>query len=121
MKWIDVFDRRYDWQAVQELIARSDSHQPNNEYVRLGVEFGAVLAVIFKRFVPDLRWSYELPFWESPLYDARPETDLHIFHWAIKKLSDYGVEDGYAAKVCACLQWLRGKSVWQAAVKELRE
>jgi hypothetical protein len=120
MKWIDAFDRYYDRQTIRELIERSDPHQHDNEYIHSTVEYGTVMAIVFKRFIPDLKWSYELPFWESALYDARTETDLHIFHWAIKKLSDYGVEDGYAAKVCASLQWLRGKNVWQAAVKEFR-
>ena len=40
------------------------------------------------------------------MFDPKTGTVIAVFHWAIKKLSEYGVDDGYAAKTKACLQFL---------------
>jgi hypothetical protein len=51
-------------------------------------------------------WRLDWPYWDSCLFDPKTGTVIAVFHWAIKKLSEYGVDDGYAAKTKACLQFL---------------
>ena len=53
-----------------------------------------------------LDWIIEWPYWESSLFDNKTGHVLAVFHWAIKKMSDYGIDDGFAAKTKACLQLL---------------
>ena len=118
--WVRAFDQHFTPTAVRRLVSASAPANPSSPYVRGALEFGVVLALTFRTYVPDLEWSYEQPVFDSALYDRHTETRIHVFHWAIKKLSSYGVSDGYPQKVCACHQWLRGEAAIQAAQRDLR-
>ncbi|MCZ2111858.1 MAG: hypothetical protein LC118_20260 [Dehalococcoidia bacterium] len=120
IRWVRAFDQRFTPAAVKRLVAASTPTDALSPYAVHALEFGIVLALTFRFYVPDLEWSPERPLFDSALYDSGTETRIHVFHWAIKKLSSYGVSDGYPQKVCACLQWLRGDSAIQAAQRDLR-
>ena len=51
---------------------------------------------------PRLSWLYDWPYWESALYDQETRSRINVFHWAVKKMSEYGVEDGLTDKLNAC-------------------
>tara|TARA_R110002072_G_scaffold154565_4_gene304634 strand:+ start:292 stop:519 length:228 start_codon:yes stop_codon:yes gene_type:complete len=71
----------------------------------LCIEFALVLADTLARECPALDWIHEEPFWESALLHPSG-CRINVFHWAVKKFSGYGCEDGYPEKVQACLATL---------------
>jgi hypothetical protein len=104
--WIDAFDRHYDRERVREVIERSDPSDFGNDYVVLCCEFGAALSHVLRTGQRRLVWRLDWPYWDSSLFDPKTGTAIPIFHWAVKKMSEYGVDDGFAAKTKACLQLL---------------
>ena len=56
---------------------------------------------------PQLEWLADWPYWESALLDVPSGYRINVFHWAIKRFSEYGLEDGYRAKVAKCLEMVR--------------
>jgi hypothetical protein len=104
--WIDVFDRYWDRKRIKGIIQSSDAKDFGNDYVITVCEFGAVLGHVMRGLQPRLLWNFERPYWESALVDPRTGFVIPVFHWAIKKMSGYGVDDGFAAKVQACLRAL---------------
>jgi hypothetical protein len=109
ISWIDAFDRHYDRPRIQELIEKSDPKDFGNPYLITCCEFGAISSHVLKKAEPDLIWYLTFPYWDSCLVDSRTGTKISIFHWGVKKLSEYGVDDGYAGKTKACLAYLRGE------------
>ena len=107
LKWIDAFDRHYDRQRIREVIERSDPSNFSNDYVVLCCEFGAALSHALRTAEPSLVWLIDWPYWDSSLLYPKTGTIVPVFHWAIKKMSEYGVDDGFAAKINACLRILR--------------
>jgi hypothetical protein len=54
-----------------------------------------------------LEWMPDWPYWESALLDVSSGQRINVFHWAIKRFSDHGIEDGYAGKIERCLELVR--------------
>ncbi|MBX7244133.1 MAG: hypothetical protein K1X53_01465 [Candidatus Sumerlaeaceae bacterium] len=106
LSWIDEFDRHYGRDEISKVIARSDATDFGNEYLVLCCEFGAAIAGLFRKARPTLRWSLDWPYWDSTLFDPVTGKEITVFHWGIKKMSEYGVDDGFAAKLKACLKIL---------------
>jgi len=107
MEWIDAFDRHYDRKRVAAVIAASNPADFDNELVILSCEFGAMLGKVLSDEAAELEWLYDWPYWESALYDPKHGMRINVFHWAIKKFSDYGVDDGFRAKVLQCRDLVR--------------
>jgi hypothetical protein len=107
LEWVEAFDRHYDRGAIQRVIDRADPSEIENEYARLCGQFGVVLGEVLRHQRPTLVWLYGRPYWESALYDEATGYRVNVFHWAIKKMSEYGVDDGFAAKTRACLNVLQ--------------
>lgn len=108
IRWVDAFDTYYDKSRVKDLVKRSSPDDFGNDYVVIACEFGAVLGHVLKQHLPRLQWIAGNPYWESALFDPESGNIVAVFHWAIKKLSSYGIDDGFAAKVQACLDVLQG-------------
>jgi hypothetical protein len=106
LDWIGAFDVYYDRDRIREVIERSDPKDFGNEYVVLCCEFGAALSHVLRIGQPRLIWRLDWPYWDSSLLDPETGTALAAFHWAIKKMSEYGVDDGFVAKTKAALQFL---------------
>lgn len=105
LKGIDAFDRRNDAKRIQEVIDRSDPKDFSNEYLVVCCQLGAVLGAVLRQIRPDFEWVWEWPYWESYLYDSKTTDQFKVFHWAIKKMSEYGVDDGLKGKIqCAVEQ-----------------
>lgn len=107
--WIDAFDEYYDRKRVGEVIARSDPADFSNDYLILVCEFGAAIAHVLRTKQPQLGWVYDWPYWESSLVDTRSGAVIPPFHWAVKKFSEYGVDDGFSAKIEMCIDLLEQK------------
>ena len=110
IKWVEAFDKYYDENRVKELISCSPPHQFGNSYLVFACEFGAVLGHVLQQNLPRLEWVAAEPYWESALFDPQTGNLVAVFHWAIKKLSSHGSDDGFAAKVRACLDLLEGRA-----------
>jgi hypothetical protein len=102
LDWIDAFDAYYDRKKVSGVIKKSDPSDYSNDYLILVCEFGAALAHVLQRTEPRLSWIYNWPYWESSLVDTKTGSVIPTFHWAVKKFSDYGIDDGFAAKIDMC-------------------
>ena len=106
VEWIDAFDKHYDRERIANVIESADPTSLSNEYVVLCCEFGAALGHVMREIQPRLIWYLEWPYWESSLLDPDTGHLIPVFHWAIKKMSEYGVEDGYVAKLLVSLEIL---------------
>lgn len=110
IEWVRVFDEFFGAEEVAELVSISDPEDFGNQYLIYACEFGAVLGHCLVQRLPRLVWVPSWPYWESYLFDSQTGTAVNVFHWAIKKLSSYGVEDGFVAKVGACVGMLEGEA-----------
>lgn len=99
LKGVNTFDQRNDAKRIREVIDRSDPEDFSNEYLVVCCQLGAVLGAVLRKLRPDFEWVWEWPYWESYLYDSETTDQFKVFHWAIKKMSGYGVDDGLEAKI----------------------
>jgi hypothetical protein len=106
LTWIQHFDLFANRSRVKDLIDRSDPTTLTNLYAVTSCEFGAAVSHILRTALPRLVWRLDVPYWDSSLLDPKTGTAIAVFHWGIKKLSEYGIGDGYAPKIKACLQFL---------------
>ena len=106
LDWVQAFDEYYGRERVAEVVARSDPEDFGCDYVVLCCQFGAVLGHVMRAMQPRLVWYLDWPYWESMLLDPKTGTVIPVFHWAIKKMSDYGVDDGFVSKIRRCLEIL---------------
>ena len=79
----------------------------NNAFLVMTCEFGAVLGEVLARQLPGLHWLIDWPYWESSIFDPQTGQVVAVFHWAIKKFSSYGIDDGFKAKTLACVDVIR--------------
>ena len=122
VEWIEVFDRRYDRETVRKVIESSDPEDFANRVVVLCCEFGALLGDVLVRANGELEWTYEWPYLESALVHRARGLRINTFHWAIKKFSEYGLDDNFKAKVGCCLEEIaKAPSTFGASGCEVQE
>jgi hypothetical protein len=109
LEGIDAFDAHWTRQQIAGLLRRSEADDFQNDYLVVCCELGAVLGEVMRTLRPDLEWLYDSPYWESSLWHAASGSRMHVFHWAIKKMSAYGADDGLRPKV---LFGLHGLASW---------
>jgi len=105
-RWLSAIDAYYDRERIHHLIEESDPSDYSNDYLVTCCEFGAVLGHVLQAALPRLEWDFGWPYWESALFDPETGSVIPVFHWAVKKMSDYGVDDGYAEKIEVCVRVL---------------
>lgn len=108
-EWIHAFDQHFDSKRVSELIAISDPADFSNDFLVTVCQFGAVLGLAMQQTEPRLQWVAEWPYWESSLYDPATGYIIPPFHWAIKKFSEYGIDDGYTDKIGCLIEALNSQ------------
>ncbi len=96
---IAAFDSHWTRPRIAEVIRSSDNSDFANDYLVLCCELGAVLGEVMRLVLPSLEWLYSEPYWESSLWHAPSGGRIPPFHWAIKKMSSYGVNDGLRPKL----------------------
>jgi len=106
LDWIEKFDAHYDQARIEELLRESDPADFSNTYIVTVCEFGAALGLVMKGLLPRLAWLPSWPYWETSIFDPDRGAVIPVFHWAIKKFSTYGIDDGFAEKVQVCIQIL---------------
>ncbi|MFN7972003.1 MAG: hypothetical protein U0166_06580 [Acidobacteriota bacterium] len=100
------FDDYWSRARIAALIRRSDASDFSNDYLVLCCELGAVLGEVVRSERLDLEWLYDRPYWESCLWHPASASRLHVFAWAVKRLSSYGAEDGLRGKIFTALELL---------------
>lgn len=98
-QWIQTIDEHFNVDQIAGLIAESDPTENGNSYFITCIELGTLIATMMQELVPDLEWMADSPYWESSLWHPASGHVISPVHWAIKKLSDYGWEDGLVPKI----------------------
>jgi hypothetical protein len=107
---LDAVDRFYDRQRIAELIQRSDPKDFSNDYLVSVGQFGPLLGQLFEG-MDGFGWFYSQPYFNSIIVHTPTGFGITVFDWAVKKFSEYGVDDGFAAKLQAA-----ATGVWRKEV-----
>ncbi len=99
----DEIDRHFDADRVASLISDSDDTSDENDYVITCIELGALLGNNLIALDSTLEWLAEMPYWESSIWHAPTGTMIAPVHWAMKKMSGYGWDDGLVGKCQAAI------------------
>jgi len=100
---LDTVDKYYDRNKIAEIISKSDPTDFSNNYVIEVCEFGAMLGHLFAQ-VDGYGWLVSHPYFHSIIVHKDTGFGITVFDWAIKKFSEYGVDDGFAAKFQMALE-----------------
>jgi len=93
----DAVDQFYTRQRIAELIKRSDPKDFSNDYLVSVGQFGVLLGKLFEGMT-GFGWLYSQPYFNSIIVHTPTGLGITVFDWAVKKFSEYGVDDGLAAK-----------------------
>lgn len=96
-------DKFYDRQKIAEIIKLSDPKDFSNLYLVSVCEFGATLGQLFNN-LDGFGWLYSYPYFHSIIVHQETGFGITVFDWAIKKFSEYGVDDGFVAKLHAAVE-----------------
>lgn len=99
---LGVVDKFYDRQKISEIIKESDPNDFSNLYLISVCEFGALLGQLFRES-DGFDWLYSYPYYHSIIVHRDTGFGIPVFDWAVKKFSEYGVDDGFVAKFHAAL------------------
>jgi hypothetical protein len=100
---LDAVDKYYDRKKIADIISKSDPKDFSNDYLIEVCEFGAMLGHLFAR-VDGFGWLYAHPYFHSIIVHRDTGMGITVFDWAVKKFSEYGVDDGFAAKFHMALE-----------------
>ncbi len=102
LAWIQGFDAFYDRREIARMLESADPGDRRNLYAMTCQGFAAVLGEVLVARMPGCAWLPQAPTWESAIYDPRGGVRVNVFDWSVKKLSEYGVDDGVAMKIEVC-------------------
>jgi hypothetical protein len=100
---LDAVDKFYGRKKIAELIKESDPTDFSNPYVVAVCEFGVMLGELFRQ-IDGFDWLYSDPYFHSIIVHKDTGFGITVFDWAVKKFSEYGVDDGFVAKFHAALE-----------------
>ncbi len=106
LDYLDKIDRHFNRKKINKIIEVSNPEDFSNEYFVTVCEFGSILGKLLTT-VKDFDWLYSYPYFNSIIVHSETGLAIPVFDWAIKKFSEYGVEDGYVKKVNAALQKIK--------------
>lgn len=105
---LDAVDKYYDRTKIAELIKESDPKDFSNPYLVTVCEFGVLLGQLF-RHLEGYDWLYSHPYYHSIIVHKDTGFGITVFDWAVKKFSEYGVDDGFVAKFHAAIDGVNGQ------------
>jgi hypothetical protein len=100
---LDAVDKYYDRKKIAEIIKKSDPKDFSNDYLIAVCEFGATLGQLFNE-IEGYGWLYSHPYFHSIIVHKSTGFGITVFDWAVKKFSEYGVDDGFVAKFQMALE-----------------
>jgi len=101
LETIDKLDKAIGREYIKGVIDASGVDDDANQYLISTVEFGCALAETMQNEIGGFVWVYDYPYWESTIVHKQTGFEIPVFHWAIKKYSEYGVDDGFKDKILA--------------------
>jgi hypothetical protein len=107
---IDKLDKAIDRKYIKGIIDTSDANDDSNHYLISIIEFGCALSEAMRKEIGGFIWVYDHPYWESTMVHKKTGFEIPVFHWAIKKFSEYGVDDGFKDKILALKQTLEDEN-----------
>ncbi len=99
---LDAVDKYYDRAKIAQLITESDPKDFSNPYLVTVCEFGVLLGQLFRQ-LDGYDWLYSHPYYHSIIVHKDTGLGITVFDWAVKKFSEYGVDDGFVAKFHAAV------------------
>jgi len=105
---LDAVDKYYDRTKISELIKESDPNDMSNPYLVTVCEFGVLLGQLFRQ-IEGYDWLYSQPYFHSIIVHKDTGLAITVFDWAVKKFSEYGVDDGFTAKFHAAIDGVNGQ------------
>ncbi|MEX0967570.1 MAG: hypothetical protein WD077_10045 [Bacteroidia bacterium] len=99
---LDAVDKYYDRAKISELIKESDPKDFSNPYLMTVCKFGVLLGQLFRQ-LEGYDWLYSQPYYHSIIVHKDTGFGITVFDWAVKKFSEYGVDDGFVAKFHAAV------------------
>jgi hypothetical protein len=100
---LDAVDKYYNRKRISEIIKASDPSDFSNQYLVSVCEFGAILGHLFLE-KEGFSWLYSYPYFHSIIVHRDTGFAITVFDWAVKKFSEYGVDDGFVAKFNAAIE-----------------
>ena len=100
---LNAVDKFYDRKKISELIKESNPADFCNPYVVTVCEFGVMLGQLFRQ-IEGFDWLYSNPYFHSIIVHKDTGFGITVFDWAVKKFSEYGVDDGFVAKFHAAIE-----------------
>ncbi|RFM29112.1 hypothetical protein DXN05_10190 [Deminuibacter soli] len=97
LELLHAVDTFYTRKQISTIIKQSDPGDFSNDYLITVCEFGAMLGHLFCQ-QGGFGWLYSHPYFNSIIVHEATGTAIPVFDWANKKFSEYGVDDGFAAK-----------------------
>jgi hypothetical protein len=101
--FLDAVDKYYDRAKIADLIKESDPADFSNAYLVTVCEFGVVLGHLFNE-LEGFDWLFSHPYFHSIIVHKDTGFGITVFDWAVKKFSEYGVDDGFVAKFHAAIE-----------------
>ena len=105
---LDAVDKFYDRAKIASLIKESDPTDFSNAYLVTVCEFGTMLGNLFKQ-IDGFDWLYSHPYFDSIIIHKQTGFAITVFDWAVKKFSEYGVDDGFVEKFHAAIAGVNGE------------
>ena len=108
LELLEAVDKFYDRKKINDLIKESDPKDISNLYLVSVCEFGTLLGYLFNQ-QNEFGWLYSHPYFNSTIVHKETGIGIPVFDWAIKKFSEYGVDDGFVAKFQMALEEVKRK------------
>jgi hypothetical protein len=98
LAWIHALDGFWTAERIAQVQTASDTTTAQNPFMGPCLGFGALLGATLVKMSRS-EWLPETPYWDASVLHVPSGHEAFVFHWAIKKFSSYGVDDGFAAKM----------------------
>jgi hypothetical protein len=99
---LEAVDKFYNRNRISQIIRNSDPADFSNQYLVTVCEFGATIGQLFQE-IEGFDWLYSYPYFHSIIVHKDSGFGIPVFDWAVKKFSEYGVDDGIVAKFQSAL------------------
>jgi hypothetical protein len=107
LDFVKGIDAHFQPKVIEAVLAQSDNTKFANPYLVLCCEIGAVVGEALRVARPELQWVYDLPYWDSFLFDLNSKTKINVFFWAVRRLSAEGDKQTLADKMQASLDFIK--------------
>ena len=107
LDFVKAIDAHYQPKVIESVLAQSDNTKYANPYLVLCCELGAIVGEALKTLRPELQWVYDLPYWDSFLFDLNSKVKLNVFFWAVRRLSGEWDKQTLSDKIQSSLDFIK--------------